>query len=110
MLLDLGGPVRLALQGEALLAVAEGRPFVPLPEDPSVLAAVAEALVGLDGLAGHEVAPAPTGAGDLLVALVPDASADTDAVAAAASDRLAAHPVLVAACPRGIAVGLVGAG
>lgn len=110
VLLDLGGPVRLALQGEALLAVAEGRPFVPVPEDPAVLAAVAEALAGLAGLAGHEAAPAPTGAGDLLVALVPEPGADGAGVAAAAADRLAGHPVLVAACPGGIAIGLVDPG
>ena len=107
VLLDLGGPVRLALQGEALHAVAEGRPFVPVPEDPAVLAAVAEALAGLAGLAGHEAAPAPPGAGDLLVALVPEPDADSDGVAVAAADRLACHPVLVEACPGGIAVGLV---
>jgi hypothetical protein len=107
VLLDLAGPVRLALQGQALHALAEGRPFVPVPEDPAVLAAVAEALAGLDGLAGHEAAPAPTGAGDLLVALTTGPGADVAGVAAAASQRLASHPVLVAACPGGIAIGLV---
>lgn len=107
VLLDLGGPVRLALQGAALVALAEGRAFVPLPEDPAVLAAVADALGGLDGLAGHEVAPAQAGAGDLLVAVVPEPDADAEGVATAAADRLARHPVLVSACPAGIVVGLV---
>lgn len=109
VLLDLAGPVRLALQGEALRAVAERRAWLPVDEDPVVRAAVAEALDGLGGLAGHEVlAPAPApDAPDLVVVLSLEAGADPESVAGRAAEALAVHPVLVDRCPAGLAVGLV---
>lgn len=109
VLLDLAGPVRLALQGDALRAVAERRDWMPVDEDPAVRAGVDEALAAVAGLAGHEVlAPAAAPAGpDLLVVLTVDAGANPETVAARAAEALAVHPVLVARCPGGIAVGIV---
>jgi hypothetical protein len=109
VLLDLAGPVRFALQGDALVAVAERRPFVPVPEDPGVLAAVAEALRGVAGVTGHQVTAAAAGpaAPDLVVVLEVADGADAPAAAEQAAEGLATHPVLVAACPHGLAVALV---
>ena len=106
VLLDLAGPVRLAVQGAALHALAEGRPWAPAWEDTAVLAAVAEALGGVRGLGSHEVAAAPAGQGasEVLVVLVPVTGADVEAVVAGAAEALAAHPVLVATCTNGLAV------
>jgi hypothetical protein len=109
VLLDLAGPVRLALQGEALRAVAARRDWVPVEEDPAVRAAVADALADVAGLAGHELlasAPAPD-APDLLVVLTVGPGSDAEAVAGRAAEALAVSPVLVERCPAGIAVGLV---
>jgi hypothetical protein len=55
LLLDLGGPVDAVLEGPAMLALAEGRAWLPPAQDPEVLAAVGDALSGLPGLAGIDV-------------------------------------------------------
>lgn len=107
VLLDLAGPVRLALTGPALAAVAEGRDWTPVNEDPAVLGAVAEALRGVGGADGHEVLAGPADGPGLLVAVRPAPGADAGAVAAAASAALAEHPVLVVACPEGLALALL---
>lgn len=110
VLLDLGGPVRFALQGEALAAVAEGRPWEPLHLDAEILASVAHALARVDHLAAHAVLPGAAGghqgeATDLVVLLRTSPGADPEVVAQDASRHLADHPVLARRCPRG--VGLV---
>ena len=55
LLVDVSGPVAVVLEGPPLLALAEGRTWVPPVEDPDVLAAVGDALAGLPGLAGVDV-------------------------------------------------------
>ena len=55
LLVDIAGPVEVVLEGPPMLALAEGRVWVPPVEDPDVLAAVGDALAGLPGLTGVDV-------------------------------------------------------
>ena len=111
LLLDIAGPVRVAVEGAVLRALAAGDPL-PLPyADPSVHTAVVEALAGIEGLAGLvleapqlDEEPAP----DLVVLVNPVPGADADDLARAVAERLVAHPAVAAACPRGVAVGIGG--
>ncbi len=113
VLLDLGGPVRFALQGEALRRIAEGGPLGRLHEDAEVAGAVAACLRDLPGLAGHHLAAAPEGSGaDLLVVLQPEPGADAGSVAAAAAGRLTdgSPPALLLASlvPGGLGLAVAG--
>jgi hypothetical protein len=109
VLLDLAGPVRLAIEGALLRALGTDSPL-PLPHaDPTVHAAVASALAGTPGLAdvvleapdpGEDLAP------DLVVLVRPEPGADSEALARAVAERLVADPAIVAHCPRGVGVGL----
>lgn len=108
VLLDLAGPVRLAVSGSALLALAEGRAWAPRHEDPAVLAAVAGALRGIDAVTAHEVVESSTRDGaDVLVVLTLGGGADLVAAAGRAVAALEASDALAAACPGGVAVALV---
>jgi hypothetical protein len=109
VLLDLAGPIRLAVSGPALVALAEGRDWSPPHEDPAVLAALAHALNGLEGVLGHEVAEAPSGEGAADVLVVLSLAGDSDLVAAVgrAVSALEASDALASTCPRGVAVALV---
>ncbi|MGE3810532.1 MAG: SseB family protein [Candidatus Nanopelagicales bacterium] len=111
VLLDLGGPVRFALQGAALRRIADGTGIGPLHRDPDVAAAVAACLDGLAGVRGHELAQAPPDAGvPLLVVVQPVPGVDADAVAAEAAARLAggsdAARRLADLVPEGLGLGL----
>ena len=58
VIVDVAGPVPIAIDGARLAALADGRP-VPLPhQDPDVLAAVRAAGAGLPAIAGLSVAAA----------------------------------------------------
>ena len=111
VLLDLAGPVRLALDGALLRALGSGAPL-PLPyADPSVHDAVLAALSGLDDLAGvllEAPEPGEDPAPDLVVLVTPVVGADPDALARTVAERLVAHPAVAAACPRGVGVGVSG--
>jgi hypothetical protein len=109
VLLDLAGPIRLAVSGAALVALAEGRDWTPTHEDPAVLAAVADALDGIDGVDAHEVVetPAGHGAADVLVVLTLAQGSDLDSAADQAVAALAASDSLARGCPGGVAVALV---
>jgi len=113
VLLDLAGPVRVALEGALLRALAAGDPL-PLPyADPSVHAAVMDALTGIDGLAGvllEAPADGPEPVPDLVVLVSPAPGTDAARLARDVAERLVAHPALAAACPRGVAVGIDGPG
>jgi hypothetical protein len=73
VVIDVAGPVPLAVEGARLAALAAGRPVPPPHEDPDIRAAVAEALAGEPGIAGFTLAPGRQGAGgdatDLAVTL-----------------------------------------
>jgi hypothetical protein len=109
VLLDIGGPVRVAVEGAVLRALAAGDPL-PLPyADPSVHAAVVDALAGIEGLAGLVLEAPHQGeepAGDLVVLVSPAPGTDADDLARAVAERLVGHPTVAAACPRGVAVGI----
>lgn len=106
VLLDLGGPVRFALSGGALAAVAAGADWLPAHLDPEVLRAVAGALAGLAALAGHDVLPGGPGSGDIVVVLAPAPGADAAALARSAADALGTDPVLAGRCPGGVGLAL----
>ncbi len=109
VLLDVAGPVRVAIDGALLRALGTDSPL-PLPyADPSVHAAVAAALAGLPGLADVVLeAPDPGEDPDLVVLVRPASGADAESLARAVAERLVAHPAVAAACPRGVAVGMAG--
>jgi hypothetical protein len=112
VLLDLGGPVRVAVRGTALSALSLGEPVPPAYEDPEVRAAVLDALSGLDGFAGARLEPpddaSEESAPDLVVLVRPAPGVDGPALAELAASRLVSHPVVAAACRRGVAVGIAG--
>jgi hypothetical protein len=68
VVIDVAGPVPLAVEGARLAALAEGRPAPPPHEDPDVEAAVAEALAEEPGITGFTLAPGRTDS-DLTVML-----------------------------------------
>ena len=87
VIIDVAGPVPLAVEGARLAALAQGQP-VPMPyEDPDVrevvAALVAQAADGAEP-ASFTLRPAP-GDGDLLIELAPPAGMDPGAVQAFAS-------------------------
>jgi hypothetical protein len=87
VIIDVAGPVPLAVEGARLAALAQGQP-VPMPyEDPDVrevvAALVAQAADGAEP-ATFTLRPAP-GDGDLLIELAPPAGMDPAAVQAFAS-------------------------
>ncbi len=110
VLLDLGGPVRFAVQGQHLVTAARDRSWRDPVTDPEVSSAVRAALEGLVAPRCWRLEhPAVSGAGssaDLLVRIFPDPGVDADALAAEVAERLAADAILAARCPRGIALGL----
>jgi hypothetical protein len=110
VLLDLGGPVRFALAGAALLAVAAGEPWHPAFDDADVHAAVGAALAGVEGLASFEVQPShshPVGSGpDLVIVIEVVPTASLDHVADVVAARLATEPLLVERCPSGVGVAI----
>ncbi len=110
VVLDLGGPVRFALTGPALLAVAAGEPWHPAFDDADVHAAVGSALAGVEGLTSFEIQPShshPVGSGpDLVIVIEVAPSASLDRVADVVAARLATEPLLVERCPSGVGVAI----
>lgn len=109
VLLDLGGPVRHALTGVPLTALAHGVPVPDPYDDPEVRAAVVAVLEAAAGIARADLRPAPDGPGgrlaDLLLLVATDPEVDRAAAAEALAEALAADPVLARRCPHGVAVG-----
>lgn len=110
LVLDVAGPVTATLEGPALLALAEGRPWLPPAEDPDVLAAVGAALAGLPGLAKVDVGTCDDA--DLRLTLhIPDAGpgdhASAREVAQAAAERLAGTDLLRIRLERGLDLAVI---
>jgi hypothetical protein len=108
VLVDLAGPVRLAVEGSSLRALADGR-HPPAPwDDPDVAAAVHAVAVEVPGLARVRlVAPDDLGAAtapDLCLRVQVEAGADPDAVARQLARLVVGAPHIAAECPRGVAV------
>ena len=107
LLVDLCGPVHVVLEGPSMLALAEGRCWLPPAEDPDVLAAVRSALSGLDGLSGLDVDRCADA--DLALTLhVGDAGPqEVRALAQDAAARLAAVELLRDRLERGLDLAVV---
>jgi hypothetical protein len=104
VVIDVAGPVPLAVEGARLAALAAGRPVPPPHEDPNVRAAVQAAIAGEPGIAGFTLAPGSTDDTDLAISLhlAAQPAVRPDANRAAAS--IAGH--LAGRLRRGIEVSL----
>lgn len=92
LLLDPAGPHPFTVRRPALWALAQGRPWLPAPQDPAVAAAVARAAGAVPGVAGVRCEPGATA--ELRVVLGVPAGLDRaglDAVVAAVGRALAAE-------------------
>jgi hypothetical protein len=69
VVIDVAGPVPLAVEGARLAALAAGQPVPPLHEDPDVHAAVAAAVAGEPDIAGFSLAAGRADRTDLAVTL-----------------------------------------
>jgi hypothetical protein len=108
VVIDVAGPVPLAVEGARLTALAGGQPVPPPHEDPDVRAEVQAALAAEPAIAGFSLAPG-RGAADLAIALhlAPQGDADWGAAvnraAAGIATRLGARlrrgiEIVVAEC------------
>jgi SseB protein N-terminal domain len=68
VVVDVAGPVPLAIDGARLAALADGRPVPPPREDPDVLAVVRAAAAGQTGITGLRLRDGADGS-DLMVVL-----------------------------------------
>jgi len=77
VVIDVAGPVPLAVEGTRLAALAAGQPVPPPHEDPDVHAEVQAAIAAEPAIAGFRLGPATPGA-DLAITLrlAPDGKAD----------------------------------
>jgi hypothetical protein len=112
VVIDVAGPVPLAVDGARLAALAAGRP-VPLPEeDPDVLAAVAAAVAGEPAIAGFGLRAGDDGT-DLTVELALAAGHQPGGARAQETAGRAAARIMAATgdrLRRGIAVAISAAG
>jgi hypothetical protein len=69
VVIDVAGPVPLAVEGARLTALASGQPVPPPHEDPDVRAEVQAAVAAELAIAGFSLAPGRAGAADLAVRL-----------------------------------------
>jgi SseB protein N-terminal domain len=90
VVIDVAGPVPLAVEGARLAALAEGRPVPALHEDPDIRAAIQETLAGEPGIEGFTLAHSEQD-GDLAVILRPAADADWQAAVSRAANSIAAR-------------------
>jgi type III secretion system (T3SS) SseB-like protein len=106
VVIDVAGPVPLAVEGARLAALAAGQPVPPLHEDPDVHAAVAAAVAGEPDIAGFSLAAGHADRTDLAVTLrLADRRTDDGAPAAnRAAASMAAR--LAARLRRGIEVSI----
>jgi SseB protein N-terminal domain len=69
VVIDVAGPVPLAIEGARLAALAARQPVLAPHEDPDVQAAVAAAVAGEPAIASFSLGPGRTGGTDLAVTL-----------------------------------------
>jgi hypothetical protein len=69
VVIDVAGPVPLAVEGARLAALAAGQPVPPPHEDPDVRAEVQAAVAAEPAIAGFSLAPSPRSAADLAITL-----------------------------------------
>jgi hypothetical protein len=92
VVIDVAGPVPLAVQGARLAALAAGQPVPPPHDDPDVRAEVQAAVAGEPAIAGFGLAPGRAENTDLAITLqlAKTAPATTPATAAAVNRATAA--------------------
>lgn len=105
VIIDIAGPVPLAVEGARLAALAGGQPAPALHEDADVRAAVAATAAGQPAGVRIRLGPPPAGA-DLTVELLPADPGEAAPVPAALRDAIVAEIAdrLGGRCRRGIAV------
>jgi SseB protein N-terminal domain len=69
VVIDVAGPVPLAIEGARLAALAAGRPVPPPHEDPDIRAEVEAVVAGEPGITGFTLAPGRQDGTDLAVTL-----------------------------------------
>ena len=69
VVIDVAGPVPLAVEGARLTALAAGQPAPPPHQDPDVRAEVQAAVAAEPAIAGFSLAPGHPGAADLAITL-----------------------------------------
>lgn len=69
VVIDVAGPVPLAVEGARLAALAAGQPVPPPHEDPDVRADVQAVVAAEPAIAGFTLAPGHAGAADLAITL-----------------------------------------
>ena len=69
VVIDVAGPVPLAVEGARLAALAGGQPVPPPHEDPDVRTEVQAAVAAEPAIAGFSLAPGHRGAADLAITL-----------------------------------------
>ena len=106
VIIDVAGPVPLAVEGARLAALAAGRPVPPPHEDPDVRAEVEAAVAGEPALAGFALAPGRAGGPDLAVTLHPGPAGAKDTAAAVNRTVAAIASRLGARLRRGIEVAI----
>jgi hypothetical protein len=89
VVIDVAGPVPLAVEGARLAALAEGRPVPPPHEDPDIRAEVRAAVKGEPGITAFMLAAGRDGT-DLAVTLLL-AAGDTEPVLSRAANAIAAR-------------------
>jgi hypothetical protein len=82
VVIDVAGPVPLAIEGARLAALAALQPVLPPHEDPDVQAAVQAAVAGEPAIASFSLTAGRTGGTDLAVTLYPGPVPDRDRAAA----------------------------
>jgi hypothetical protein len=102
LLVDFAGPHHVVVEGPPMLALAEGRPWVPAAQDPEVCGAVHAALAGLPGLAGVDIGTSSEADLCLTLHVDPLAADRVRAVAQEAAARLARVDLLRTRLDRGL--------
>jgi SseB protein N-terminal domain len=69
VVIDVAGPVPLAVEGARLAALAAGQPVPPPQEDPDVRAEVQAVVAAEPAIAGFSLAPGHSGTADLAITL-----------------------------------------
>lgn len=90
VVIDVAGPVPLAVEGARLTALAAGRPVPPPHEDPDIHAEVEAVVAGEPGITGFTLAPGHQDGTDLAVTLRL-AAGDHGAVLTRAANHIAAR-------------------
>ena len=109
VVIDIAGPVPLAVDGARLAALAQGRPPPRPHEDPDVAALVHAVLAAEPAIAAYRLLPGEDGS-DLTLCLVPVPGCDPAAAAFTGAAQRASERVLAGAAPqlrRGIRVAVI---